>query len=610
MALAHPAPAPAPALLHPALTRRVVVLTAPYESPPPGFATERSFALRETFECTDAALAVLRSAATQDDLEVDDDAAVALDAVQVHDKLPSCSLGALQRQATALAALGFDGALVQALHHTEARQLPRGHFAGEGAGLFARTRVAKGTVIGLYCGRYELEAEAEEEQRAELTADPERLTPPRILAHLFELGVAGLIVDAMGKDGARCWGGCVNASRRGAEAGEDEPNIVFVRGVRGSRVPGPLPGLRLPLLFAVATRDVDAGAELLMDYGLEYWEFHEAQLARAAVVQKEESVKRKAPARVAARAECDCLRIGSGITPELCPRCNPGQVMCKNGRTLRHRQQAVVATPPAKRPRRSFGPILEAKGPIEVITPSDAEALVWEACRAVPCRASLLALHRELVATVVPAALRTAAEAAAQAAEHAAAAQALSDSVRNAGTEPLRAALMQMHGATLAAEADRAIAAASAAEERRVAAERDVAPLLALRVPEMPPAAGFDAAAACARFASVEPAALLRAYNSIALRGVAAAADELPCAAAAHAVVTAAIASLYAKEAREQEITLARDVSAVLATAAKAGNERIAQDVRAQADALLAEARARVEAAQAKATAARAACTV
>jgi hypothetical protein len=54
------------------------------------------------------------------------------------------------------------------------------------------------------------------------------------------------------------------------------------------------------------------------------------------------------------------------------------------------------------------------------VTPSDAEALVWEACRGVPCRASLLALHRELVATVVPAALRTAAEAAAQAAEQAA----------------------------------------------------------------------------------------------------------------------------------------------------------------------------------------------
>ena len=527
--------------------------------------------------------------------------------MQVHEKLPTCSLGSLQRQATALAALGFEGALAASLRHTEARQLPRGHFAGEGAGLFARTRIQKGTVLGLYCGRYELEAEAEDEQRAELTADPERLTPPRILAHLFELGVAGLIVDACAKDGARCWGGCVNASPRGAEAGEDEPNVVFVRGVRGSCVPGPLPGLRLPILFAVATRDVDAGAELLMDYGDEYWDFHEAQLARAAVVQKEESAKRKAPARVAARAECDCLRIGSGITPELCPRCNPGQVMCKNGRTLRHRQQAVVVTPPAKRQRRSLGP---TAGPKEVVTPSDAEALVREACRAVPCRASLLALHREVVATVVPAALRTAAEAAAQAAERAAAAQALSDSVRNAGTEQLRAALLQMHGASLAADADRAIAMAAAAEERRILAERDAAPLLALRVPEMPPAPGFDAAAACARFASAEPAALLRAYRSIALPGVAAAADELPCAAAARAVVTAAIASLLAKEARELEISLARDVPNVLATAAKAGNERVAQTVRAHSEALLAEARARVEKAQAEATAARAACAV
>jgi len=547
----------------------------------------------------------------QSELAVEDDCAVALDAAQAAEKLPGCALWALQSAATALAAAGFEGAARQSLRVAEARNLPPGHFAGVGAGLFARSRIVRGQVLGLYGGRYELASEAEAEQKAELIPNPERVTPPRFLALLFELDVASLVVDAMSRAGAPSWGGCVNSRRWDVEDGEDGSvaNVAFVRGVRGARVAGPLPGLRLPLLFCVATRDIHAGAELLMDYGSKYWDLYAKQQGRVAAVKREESAKRKAPAHVAARAECDCLRLGSGITPELCTRCNPGTVLLKGGRTLRHRQQATVAleaTPPAKRSRRSLGSVLDASSAMEH-GPTDAHAMVAAACDAVPCLASLLALHREMMATVVPAALRAAADAAAAAAEHASRTAALCDSVRNAA-EPLRAMLLLRHGAKLAADAGSASVAAAAAEECRVAAERNAMPLMELRVPNAPHVPGFDAAAACARFSGAEPAALLHAYRLAALPRVASAAEELPRSAAARFVVAAAMAAILSREARELEAALARDVPLLLAAAAAARDERVAEDVRTESEALLAAARADAAAARARASAARAAC--
>jgi hypothetical protein len=286
------------------------------------------------------------------------------------------------------------------------------------------------------------------------------------------------------------------------------------------------------------------------------------------------------------------------------------QVTLKNGRTLRHRQAAAAeVSPPAKRSRRSLGPVLDATSPMEV-APSDADALVLATCDGVPCRASLLALHRQMVATTVPNALRAASEAAADAADRARKAAALCDSVRNAASEPLRSLLLEKHGAVLAAAAEGAAASAAAAEERRAAAERDAAPLLALRVPDLPPTPGFDAAAACARFNGTEPAALLRAYRDVALPRVTAAAEELPRAAAARFVVAAALASILAREESELEAALARDVPLLLAAAAAAGDERVAQDVRDQSEALRAAARAAAAAARAEEAAARAAYVV
>ena len=182
---------------------------------------------------------------------MDDDASVALDAKQAAEQLPGCPLAALERQATALAAAGFEGSLAESLRYTDARELPRGHFAGEGAGLYARVRIARGQVLGLYCGLYELDKEAEEAQLQEFKPDPARVGPPRIFSHLFQLDMAELTVDALSADGARSWGGCFNAARRddAGDESESEPNVVFLKGVRGAHVPGPeLPGHRLPML--------------------------------------------------------------------------------------------------------------------------------------------------------------------------------------------------------------------------------------------------------------------------------------------------------------------------------------------------------------------------
>jgi hypothetical protein len=59
----------------------------------------------------------------------------------------------------------------------------------------------------------------------------------------------------------------VNSRRWDVEDGEDGSvaNVAFVRGVRGARVAGPLPGLRLPLLFCVATRDIPADVHVGWD---------------------------------------------------------------------------------------------------------------------------------------------------------------------------------------------------------------------------------------------------------------------------------------------------------------------------------------------------------
>ena len=580
-------------------------------SPPPGFPTPpRSFALREFFSVSPKALARLEKLQAEQDaaLLVADERVVTLDAEQLTRLLPGCSQPALQNAATALAVAGFEGALRDAMRYTDARELPPGHFAGVGAGLFARVQIRRGTVLGLYGGAYKESSEVEAEQDAEYKAD--RAGSPRVLAHLFDLEVADLVVDAMAPDGARCWGGCVNASRRDVPPGADGSvaNVVFVSGVRGTCVPGPLPGLRLPKLFCVASRDIDAGAELLLDYGAAYWRCHDAQQQRAQEAKRDEDAKSKVPARVAARAACECLKLGSGITPELCPKCNPGPVTMKNGRTLRLRQPAVAGevSPPAKRSRRSLGPTLEATSPMEVQpAASSAEALVLKVCDAAPSPAALLALHRHMASSVVPAMLRAAAEAASAAAECARNTAVLSDSVHNATTELLRVALMQMHGASLAADAQRAAADAAAAEQSRVTMEGDAAPLLALRIPDGLTAPGFDAAAACSAFRAVEPTALLRAYRRIALPRMEEVVRELPCAAAARYIVTAALASIFTRAAQELQAELDHNVPLLLAAAEAARNEVVANDVKTQSAALLAAANARAIKAQAEANAAR-----
>ena len=582
-----------------------------FDSPPPGFpAPPRSFALREFFSVSPRALARLELLQAEQDpaLPAADERVVTLDAEQLTRLLPGCSQPALQNAATALASAGFEGALRESLRYTDARELPPGHFAGVGAGLFARVQIKRGTVVGLYGGAYKESSEVEAEQKAEYKAD--RAGSPRVLAHLFALEVAGLVVDAMASDGARCWGGCVNASRRDVPPGAEGSvaNVVFVSGVRGTSMPGPLPGLRLPMLFCVAAQDIDAGAELLLDYGDAYWKCHDAQQQRAQVAKRDEDAKSKAPARVAARAACECLKLGSGITPDLCPKCNPSEVMMKNGRTLRLRQPTAAseASPPAKRSRRSLGPTLEAVSPMEVESAaSGAEALVRQVCDAVPSPAALLALHHHMSTLVVPALLRTAAEAASAAAECARNTAVLSDSVHNATTELLRAALMQLHGASLAADAQRAAAEAAAAEQSRVAMEGDAAPLLALRVPDGLTAPGFDAAAACSGFRSLEPAALLRAYRRIALPRMEEVVRELPCSAAARYVVASALASIYTRAAQELQVELDHSVPLLFAAAEAARNERVAADVKAQAAALLAAANATAQKAQAEAQAAR-----
>ena len=397
-----------------------------------------------------------------------------LDAEQLDNSLPGCSQAALQNAATALAALGFEGAMHESLRYTDARELAPGHFAGVGAGLFARVHITRGTVLGMYGGAYTTSAEVEAEQAAELTADP-----PRVLAHLYDLDVADLVVNAITPQGARCWGGCVNASRRDVPPGAEGSvaNVVFVRGMRGASMPGPLPGIRLPILFCVASRDVAAGAELLLDYGDAYWKCHDEQQRRVQAVQRGEDAKREAPARVAARAECACLKLGSGIIPDLCPQCNPVRVTTKNGRALRQRQQPAAqgavneASPPQKRPRRSLGPTLNASAPMDVEPASPgASTLVQAACDAVPSPTALLALHREMVASVVPAVLRNAADAASAAAECARKMSMLSDSVHNADTAALRARLLQAHGASLAADVERTSEAAAGAARPRQAA--------------------------------------------------------------------------------------------------------------------------------------------
>ena len=574
-------------------------------SPPPGFPTPRSFELREFFTMSPRAHARLERLQAQQDaaLLVADERVVTLDAGQLTKQLPGCSQASLQNAATALASIGFEGALRESLRHTDARELPPGHFAGVGAGLFARVQIKRGTVLGLYGGAYKESDEVEAEQQAEYKAG--RGGSPRVLAHLFELDVEDLVVDAMAEDGARCWGGCINASRRDVPPGTEGSvaNVVFVSGVRGTCVPGPLPGLRLPMLFCVASRDIAAGAELLLDYGDAYWQRHDEQQRRAQESKRDDDAKSKAPARVAARASCECLRLGSGITPELCPKCNPGQVTMKNGRTLRLRQPAAAGevSPPAKRPRgRSLGPTLEATSPMEVEPMSPgAEALVLAVCDAAPSPAALLALHQEVAASVVPAILRTAAEAASAAAEVARNAAALSDNLQS--TAHLFPAVLQTHGAKLEAEAQRAAADAAAAELSRAALERDAAPLLKLRVPDGLRAPGYDAAAACSRFRSAEPAALLRAYRRIALPRMEKMTWELPFAAAARAVVTAVLASIFTREAAALKAELDRSVPALLAAAEAARNASVALDVKTQSAALLAAANAAARKAQAEA---------
>ena len=581
-------------------------------SPPPGFPTPRSFELREFFTVSPRAHARLERLQAKhalpaaDERGPADERVVTLDATQLTKQLPGCSQPALQNAATALAAAGFEGALRESLRYTDVRELPPGHFAGVGAGLFARVQIKRGTVLGVYGGAYKESDEAEAEQQAEYKTDR---GGRRVLAHLFELDVEDLVVDAMAADGARCWGGCINASRCDVPPGTEASiaNVVFVSGMRGTCMQGPLPGLRLPMLFCIASRDINAGAELLLDYGDAYWRNHDEQQRRAQEAMRDDEAKRKAPARVAAHAACDCLKLGSGITPELCPTCNPGQVTTKNGRTLRLRQPAAAGevSPPAKRPRgRSLGPTLEAASPMEVApTSPGAEALVLAVCNAAPSPAALLALHRAVVALVVPAILRAAAEAAAAAADVARNTAALSDNVKDSAY--LFPTLLQTHGAKLAADAQRAAADAAAAEQSHAALEREAAPLLELRIPDGLPAPGFDAAAACSRLRSAEPAALLRAYRRIALPRVEKLTWDMPFAAAARAVCTAALASILTREAQALKAELDRSVPALLAAAEAARNASVAQDVKAQSGALLAAANAAAKKAQAEAHAAK-----
>lgn len=143
-------------------------------------------------------------------------------------------------------------------------------------GVFARRFIPAGTVLGMYGGRYMTGEEADDEHDNELLPNLNRTDGPSINDCLLDMNVGGreLVIDgsprALSADGAtrdsaegqrrRYWGGLINAAPRGT--GEDGANTVFVRGTRGAGFKaGPLRNLQLPIIFCIASKDIQPGDE-------------------------------------------------------------------------------------------------------------------------------------------------------------------------------------------------------------------------------------------------------------------------------------------------------------------------------------------------------------
>ncbi len=230
--------------------------------------------LNEALTITPAAAKHLRTTELQAALHAPDDGA----SLDTQD-LPAALLSrggkaALERQAAAHAS-----AIAQAVPPgcIEVAPLPADHFAAAGQpagrshfGCFAKSGIRRATVVGAYHGACMLDSEAERIQKQLQRRSGAGET--RALNYLFNLLSEGpngcnssLVVDAA-PAGRRCWGGTINAAPLGADGASDaeQVNVMFVQGTRGRHCGGAgafLPGLKLPMIFIIALRDIKQGEE-------------------------------------------------------------------------------------------------------------------------------------------------------------------------------------------------------------------------------------------------------------------------------------------------------------------------------------------------------------
>lgn len=140
----------------------------------------------------------------------------------------------------------------------------RSGIPGAGQGLFTETRVEKGDAIIEYSG--------------------ERLTWPQVRARYPDLSLMGYVFYV----GRNHW---VDPSRRLsclARYANDARGRTRVKGLRNNAEFQVFRGVP----YVVATRRIEAGGEILVSYGKDYWENHLASLDKAEAKRKRAQKKK------------------------------------------------------------------------------------------------------------------------------------------------------------------------------------------------------------------------------------------------------------------------------------------------------------------------------
>jgi hypothetical protein len=230
--------------------------------------------LNEALSITPAAAKHLRTKELQAALHAPDDGA----SLDTQD-LPKALLARGGKAALQYQAAAHASAIAQAVPPgcIEVAVLPADHFAAAGQpagrshfGCFAKSAIRRATVVGAYHGAYMLDTEADSIQKKHMQrrSGAGETRPMNYLFNLLredEDGSSSLVVDAA-PAGRRCWGGAINAAPLGADGASDaaQVNVVFVQGTRGRLCGGAsafLPGLKLPMIFIIALRDIKQGEE-------------------------------------------------------------------------------------------------------------------------------------------------------------------------------------------------------------------------------------------------------------------------------------------------------------------------------------------------------------